>query len=142
MAAANRVRRCCIHHSNEPPANGSRSQRALLPVGDAPLVMRLALRNFVARILAVTITAISVPSLHAQANLRLNIERTNGNPLVSWRMQSLVPSPGHRLFATYQILTSSNLVDWLPVGEPIPGTNFANREIRIDVHPTEPKVFV
>ena len=98
--------------------------------------------KFVARFLAISISGLAVPLLHGQANLLLNVAHTNGHPVMGWRAQSLVPFPGHRIFANYRILTSSNLTDWQAISETIIGTNIANRELRIDVDPTEPQVFL
>jgi uncharacterized protein YjbI with pentapeptide repeats len=106
------------------------------------LIMWMAKGNFGACILAVVVSALALRSLHAQANLRLNVGRTNGNPVLTWRAQTLVPSPGQRLFAKYRILTSSNLVDWQAIGETMDGTNFANRDIRIEVDATDPRSFI
>jgi uncharacterized protein YjbI with pentapeptide repeats len=104
--------------------------------------MRFPEKTLWLRLLATALLAFSGPLLHAQANLRINLTRTNGLVVVSWRADTLVPRPGNAVFANYKIVTSSNLVDWRVVGPTIFGLDFANAEVRREFPPSELSFFV
>jgi uncharacterized protein YjbI with pentapeptide repeats len=104
--------------------------------------MRAARGQFLAKIIAAFLAGLALPLLHAQADLRINVSRTNGNVAVSWRAETLVRPPGSSMFANYRVATSSNLVDWSAAGDVVSGSSFANREIRREFDPTELGVFV
>src|SRR4051812_39100146 len=67
----------------------------------------------------------------AQADLHVTVRRdaASGKSHVSWLVKSLVPSPGNAGFAGYQIWTSTNLTDWIPLGNPLSGLDFENKTI-------------
>src|SRR5438552_2864841 len=73
--------------------------------------------------------------LFAQRSVTLHSGWTNGSQFqVAWQSGSVVPSPGLTIFPDYQLQTSSDLTNWVPMGErwtgQIGGTNpdlsFAN----------------
>ena len=61
--------------------------------------------------------------LQAQRSVRLEMDFTNGSQFsVAWQTQSVVPAPGLTIFPDYQALTSTDLTNWVPIGEKMAGT--------------------
>ena len=60
----------------------------------------------------------------------LALEVLGANQLrVAWPVRSVVPAPGRRVFARYQLENSSDLKTWQPVGSPLDGTNHTSLEV-------------
>src|SRR5438093_6114763 len=60
--------------------------------------------------------------LRAQRAVTLEVNFTNRSQIrLAWQSRSVVPSPGRQIFPDYQLYTSTDLTNWVPSGEKLPG---------------------
>ena len=83
----------------------------------------------------------SCPFVRAQADLRIQVARTNQDVEVSWTVKTLVPPPGVGVFASYLIFASSNLVDWRVVSARIDGLELADEKAHGSFPLGQPQLF-
>src|SRR6266542_5061940 len=61
--------------------------------------------------------------LRAQRSVTLEVNAANGSQIrVAWQSGSAVPAPGLQIFPDYQVHTSTDFTNWVPIGEKVAGT--------------------